>query len=115
MFEVAELIFTILSTDSGVNTIVGNKIFPLVADQKTKTPFIVYELEELPRYSKGSANEYIITIHGFEDNFNKTIVLSEAIKTALAGAAQIFKYEGSQTHYQSEKELIIKQRYKYKN
>ena len=114
MFEISDLIYKILTEATGVNAIVGLNVFPIIADQKTQTPFIVYELEELPRYSKGSDYEYLITVNGVEETPTKAFILSDAIKTAMENANEVFKYEGAQTHYQNEKELIIKQRYKIK-
>ena len=40
-------VYGILSTNSGVTTLVGTRIFPEIAEQEAATPFIVYQLQSV--------------------------------------------------------------------
>ena len=51
--EIGKFIYSLLCTDSRLATLVGNKIFPVIVDNGTTYPFIVYRRSNVTAsYSK---------------------------------------------------------------
>ena len=45
--EIGKLIYSLLSADSRLSTLLGNKIFPLIVENNTTYPFIVYKRSDV--------------------------------------------------------------------
>lgn len=113
--EVSNIIYNILSTDTELAPVVGTKIFPMVADQKTQLPFITFDIQENANYSKDQRNEYEISINGYHGTFPDVADLSDTIKNAMINSiGYTFYYMGASTAVLDEKVLIIKHSYKFK-
>lgn len=114
MRELSEIIYGILSADAGLIAVVGNKIFPLLADQNIKEPFITYNLREEPKYSKEGKLEYTVTVSSFHNTYNDVCDLGDLVKEALlVNSDKYFAYEGGQPYYNEEKQLSVVQSYGY--
>jgi len=114
MKTVSELIYQILHTYTGVVAVVGDKIFPLLADQDSEVPFIVYLLSEEPVYSKFKKNSYGISVVAYHTNYNALLDLSAQIKAAFEASPAVFRYEGSEPQFNVENLYSIAIRYNYK-
>lgn len=67
---VSKLIYTLLSEDESLNTLVDKKIFPLIAEHDTKFPFIVFNRDNIT--SNGCKDGY------HEDNITFTVTAVSA-------------------------------------
>ena len=114
MFEVSELIYSILSNNVALAAVVGNKIYPLVADQKDEEPFIVYYVSEESNYSKQGQSQYRIIIAAYHTNYNAAVQLSGLIKDAIFGAAEMFRYVSGTPKLSEEYLISVELNYEYK-
>ena len=80
MITIGKSIYSILSNDSEVNSLVGNRIYPLILPENTALPCVVYERTFLNSYTK----DYRV----FSDNTVSLTILSEDYATSIdiAGA-----------------------------
>lgn len=70
--EIGEFIYSILSTDSRLATLVGNKIFPLIVENEATYPFIVYKRSDVQsNYTKDFhlSDDVSIDIFCASDNY----------------------------------------------
>ena len=114
MFEVSELIYQILSSNTALAAAVGNSIYPLVADQDQELPFVVYSVGEQPTYSKNGQNDYTIQIVAYHENYNDALAVSNLIKDAIFGAAEVFRYISGSPELTAEYLISVKLNYNYK-
>jgi len=116
MREISEIIYAILSTDPALIAAVGNKVFPLIADQNVKEPFVTFNISEEAAYSKESKLQYTVTVSSYDKEYNDAIDLAELVKTALlVNATEVFNYEGGQPYLNDENQLSVVQSYKIMN
>ena len=86
-FEVGKAIYTILYNDSTVKGFVNNKIFPIIADDGTKFPFIFYKRNSITpatskdRYIYNTSVTEQITI--CSTDYNESINIASAVTDAL--------------------------------
>jgi len=85
MITTGKTIFTILSTNAAIITLVGTKIFPLVVPEDTLLPCIVYERSFDNQYTKDglASSDSTINITVISENYKKSIDISEAVFNAL--------------------------------
>lgn len=88
--QVGKVIYETLSTDNDVAARVGKKIFPLVANEKTTFPFIVYRRGGLQENSDTKdrllfGEEASIDVIIAADTYNESIELAEYVRVALLG------------------------------
>ena len=114
MFEVAEIIYRILSEDATLSAIVGTKIFPLIADQDTQPPFVLYSVDQEKPYSKQGTYQYSISTSAIEDTYNDAAILSELLKGAMEAAPEKFMYQGGTVTYTEDNRFRITQNYEFK-
>lgn len=92
--QVGKVIYNILSNDEKVKEKVNNKIYPLVADNGTTFPFIVYKrLNIVPANSKDRfvyQETDFVEVAVASDNYNESIELADLVRTALEGKKGIF-------------------------
>ena len=85
--KIGKAIYAILAADTDVNSIVGSKIFPLVAENGTTFPFLCYTREGL-QPSTGTKDGYIGDLVTFRvdvvaDTYNQLIDLADAVRQCL--------------------------------
>ena len=92
--QVGKVIFDILSNDPQVTQRVNSKIFPLVAENNTTFPFIVYKRTGIePQTSKDRMihrEETNVDVIIISDTYNDSIEVADLVKTALTGKNGIF-------------------------
>lgn len=92
--QIGKAIYNILSNNTNLTERVDTKIYPLVADNGTTFPFIVYKrLNVVPAtskdkfiYSELSTVQVVIA----SDNYNDSIEIAELVQSALQGQKGIF-------------------------
>ncbi len=92
--QVGKVIFDILSNDPQVTQRVNSKIFPLVAENNTTFPFIVYKRTGIePQTSKDRMihrEETNVDVIIISDTYNDSIEVADLVKTALTGKNGVF-------------------------
>ena len=94
--KVGEAIYSILSNDVTVSGVVGTKIFPVVATEKSSVPYIVYNLvSETPTNTKGDGASFSLAatrspldrdrvqVSCFTDTYVGAVDLAFAIRGAM--------------------------------
>ena len=114
MFEVSEIIYSILTGNTALMALV-TKVSPLVASQSTVMPFVNYAISEDASYSKENKYPYQITIGCYAETYNQSLQVAEAVKTAFKETAYRFKYEGSNPNYNEEGIIYTTSNYQFKN
>jgi hypothetical protein len=98
MIKIGETIYNILSNDIDVTEIVGNKIYPLVADVGTTFPFIVYKKSSyVPEYTKDgiSKKNAIVEITIASDNYKQGVDIADKVFKAITTADTKFRLENN--------------------
>ena len=84
---VDSIIFGILSSNSAVTGVVGNKIFPSQAPQTTQFPFIVFEtISVMPNNTKSGPSEmdrYRIQVTTLSKENNQANDIADKVRTAF--------------------------------
>ncbi|MCQ2978735.1 MAG: DUF3168 domain-containing protein [Clostridia bacterium] len=86
--QVGKVIYKILTDDEDVNQLVQNKVFPLVAENGTTFPFIVYKRNSLipvttkDKYIYSLESSFEITVA--DNTYNGSVDLAEKVINALA-------------------------------
>lgn len=79
-------IYTLLSTNAELKQLVGTNIFPLVAEEETTFPFIVFRRSNITTsYAKKEiANDTVIfTVSIADTNYAKTVEIAETVRNIL--------------------------------
>lgn len=69
-----------------VPDLVSSRVYPQIAPENCKLPFIVYDRENVtPLYTKDglAGNETSVTVYVLADNYSNSIGLAEKVRTAL--------------------------------
>ena len=82
--EIGKFIYSLLCTDSRLATLVGNKIFPLIVENETTYPFIVYKRSDMK-------SNYTKDIHLSDDIYIDIICVSENYLSGLEIAGIIIE------------------------
>lgn len=89
MIQIGKAVYQILSNDTKVKEMVVNKIYPLIANQGTTFPFIVYKrtgIEPLTSKDKFICNEITsVDVIIASDRYDESIELAELVQDALNG------------------------------
>jgi len=112
----ADRIYEILNNNAALTALVGDKIFPLIADQGVQLPFVNYYLSEDPAYSKDGKIEMIVTVASFAKTFLDAAEIADVVKTAFEDQAipeQFYYLSGSPT-YNEQRLISVNQNYKFK-
>ena len=94
MIKIGETVYSILSTDAEVTGIVGNKIYPIVADVGTTFPFIVYKKGSyIPTYTKDGISNKRATVEIIiaSDKYNISVDLAEKVFNAISAKDRKFR------------------------
>ena len=84
--SINKYIYAILSNSDELKKIVGNNIFPLVAEEETSFPFVVFRRNNItPNYAKiQGVNDLVSFVVSIADtNYSKTVEISEIIRNEL--------------------------------
>ena len=85
--QIGKAVYNILSNSKDVVAKVNNKIYPLVAENETTFPFIIYKrtgIEQISSKDKFVFSEDVqVTIMIASDKYNESIELADLVKTAL--------------------------------
>jgi hypothetical protein len=80
-------IYSILTSDSDVNAIVGTRVYPQIAAQEAAFPFVVYVLQNVdPSDTKSGVSTFDEVRYDFivaSENYAEASDLTEKIRTAL--------------------------------
>ena len=114
MLELSNVIFAGLSGDTNVTGLVGNKIFPLIADQEVERPYIVYSVEKNEPLTKDGANDYTVEIVCYENNYEDALKLHNYIIEAMqqvnyANTNYYFKDNGASADLTEDYGIKVKQ------
>lgn len=93
--EIGKLIYSLLSADSRLSTLLGNKIFPLIVENNTTYPFIVYKRSDVKaNYTKDYYlnDDVSIDIVCVSDNYLSGLEIAVIIREILENKR--FKNEG---------------------
>lgn len=92
---------SILLNNSSLVSLVGNKIFPLVAEAETKNPFIVIKRNSLTvSYTKDSNinDDNIIILSIIADDYEKVVQIAEEVRNSLENYRDNFILESRITN-----------------
>ena len=86
-FKVGKDLTAILLADATVQNLVGNKVFPLVANAGTTFPFIVYRRNGYRPYSNKDYTDEVayIELAVLSDNYIDGVQVADAVGNALDG------------------------------
>lgn len=87
--QIGKAIYHLLSKDSRIKEKVGSKIYPLIVEESTTFPFIIYKRTNIsPNYTKGSysVNESVtVDVVIASKDYIDTIELADYVRDALEG------------------------------
>ena len=92
---------SILLNNANLVSLVGNKIFPLVAEAETKNPFIVIKRNSLTvSYTKDSNinDDNIIILSIIADDYEKVVQIAEEVRNSLENYRDNFILESRITN-----------------
>ena len=101
--KVLEEIYTILSGDSALDTLVGENIFPVIVPEGHSVPAIVFTvLEEVPHNTKSEhsdTDEFVVEFYSISTDVLEAIQINDAVRNAMedgeaGNIAKIFYREG---------------------
>ena len=84
--SVNKYIFQILSTDRQLKELVKEKIYPLIAEESTTFPFIIFKRNNIVTdYTKdGRVNDTVdVSIAIAAKNYNQTVAIAERVRELL--------------------------------
>lgn len=94
MIQIGKAVYQILSNDAKVKEMVGNKIYPLIANQGTTYPFIIYKrtsIEPLTSKDRFICSEITsVDVIIASDRYDESIELAELVQDALNGKSGIY-------------------------
>lgn len=94
MIQIGKAVYQILSNDAKVKEMVGNKIYPLIANQGTTYPFIIYKrtgIEPVISKDRFICSEVTsVDVIIASDRYDESIEVAELVKDALSGKSGIY-------------------------
>lgn len=94
MIQIGKAVYQILSNDTKVKEMVGNNIYPLVANQGTTYPFIIYRrtgIEPVTSKDRFICSEVTsVDVIVASDRYDESIEVAELVKDALSGKNGIY-------------------------
>jgi hypothetical protein len=87
--QIGKAIYELLHSNSEIEAKLQDKVFPLIANNATTYPFIVYKRTNIvPAYTKDrySANDAVtVDIVVASDKYNDTVDIADLVRLALEG------------------------------
>ena len=119
MLAVSKIVAQSMLSFNDLTTIVGQKVFPLIADQEVDEPFVVYQVDQLPLVTKDDAKEYIVTIKSHHSTYDKALLLHEKVNEAMVAASfentkYTFRNGGAFSQVTEEENIVIIQKFNLK-
>lgn len=102
MIKIGSTVYKILSEDVEVTELVGDKIYPLIADTETSFPFIVFKKDSYkPTYTKdGISNKTaVVEIIIAADNYEEGVEITDRCFKAIAAKSKYFKLQDNTEDY----------------
>lgn len=94
MIQIGKAVYQLLSSDTGVTERVENRIYPLIADQGTIYPFIIYKrtgIEPMTSKDRFICSEITtVDVVVASDRYDESIEVAELVKDALIGKNGIY-------------------------
>lgn len=94
MIQIGKAVYQLLSSDTGVTEKVENRIYPLIADQGTIYPFIIYKrtgIEPITSKDRFICSEVTsVDVIIASDRYDESIEVAELVKDALIGKNGIY-------------------------
>ena len=94
MIQIGKAVYQILSNDTKVKEKVKSKIYPLVANQGTTFPFIIYKrtgIEPVTSKDRFICSELTtVDVTVASDRYDESIELAELVKDTLSGKNGIY-------------------------
>jgi hypothetical protein len=87
MITIGKAIYSILSTNTGVTTLVSTNIFPLITPEITNLPCVIYERQGNDESTKDGHGTYDSQLYltVIANDYSKSIDISQACYNALDG------------------------------
>lgn len=86
--SILKSIYKLLSANVELTSIVGNRMYPIIANEDTTFPFIIYQRDSVSaEYTKDwRTNDNInISINIASTTYNQSIDIAELVRTAIEG------------------------------
>lgn len=94
MIQIGKAVYQLLSSDTEVTEKVENRIYPLIADQGTIYPFIIYKrtgIEPITSKDRFICSEVTsVDVIIASDRYDESIEVAELVKDALIGKNGIY-------------------------
>ena len=83
--SIGKVVYNILSSDKSFKEVIGNRIYPLIADEGTSFPFVIYSRIGIDEQStKDSTSEQIrVLVQVAANNYQQSIETAEIIRAAM--------------------------------
>lgn len=83
--SIGKVVYNILSSDKSFKETIGNRIYPLIADEGTSFPFVIYSRIGIDEQStKDSSEEQIrVLVQVAANNYQQSIETAEIIRAAM--------------------------------
>ena len=95
MFEVSEIIFSILNNDTKLTNL-GIEVQPIISDQESNYPLVNYTVSEDASLTKDKMYPYNIGIRVYATTYKQSLQIIDAVFEAFKNATQKFNYQGTQ-------------------
>lgn len=83
--SIGKVVYNILSSDNNLKKIIGDKIYPLIADEGTTFPFVIYSRIGIDQQSsKDSTDDEIrVLVQVAANNYQQSVEIAELIRSIL--------------------------------
>lgn len=90
--SIGKVVYNILSSDKSFKETIGNRIYPLIADEGTSFPFVIYSRIGIDEQStKDSSEEQIrVLVQVAANNYQQSIETAEIIRAAMEHKSGLF-------------------------
>ena len=96
---IGKWIYQQLTANNEISRVCPNKVFPLVAEQTTTFPFIVYWRNNITgEHCKDGyhQDQVSFTIIAVSDNYVESLKLAQAIRESIEGTRYLYNNDGNQ-------------------
>lgn len=85
--NIGKVIYTLLNSDAELSNMVNGNIYPLIAEQFTQFPFIIYKRSNLINASNkdGSGERVGVDVLIACENYADSVAIAERVRMALEG------------------------------
>lgn len=102
MFQFSELIFSFFTSSSTFTSLMGQRMYPVIAPEDVQFPFATYSLESQEAESKDADMFRATLFFWFQENqYNEALQFTDQM-IALVKASQNLEFESSSVQYLEE-------------